>query len=126
MSYVKTVWETGDVITAAKLNNLENGVESSAPMIVTFTGSDTVTANYSLSEILAALSADRPVMFRYQPDEQYQTYQYLTIQEICLEEDNTYIDFVSSPFVSVTGVIVNFIEMTAEEIIMQTSSYPEQ
>jgi microcystin-dependent protein len=27
MSYVKTVWDTGDTITAAKLNNLEEGVE---------------------------------------------------------------------------------------------------
>ena len=28
MAYVKTVWETGDVITAAKLNNAENGIEA--------------------------------------------------------------------------------------------------
>ena len=28
MAYTKTVWETGDVITAAKLNNAEGGIES--------------------------------------------------------------------------------------------------
>lgn len=26
MSYTKTVWETGDTITAQKLNNMENGI----------------------------------------------------------------------------------------------------
>lgn len=26
--YVKTVWQTGDVITAEKLNNMENGIEN--------------------------------------------------------------------------------------------------
>lgn len=30
MSYVKNVWQNGDVITAEKLNNLEDGVESSS------------------------------------------------------------------------------------------------
>lgn len=28
MAYVKTVWETGDVITADKLNNMEGGIEA--------------------------------------------------------------------------------------------------
>lgn len=28
MSYTKTNWQTGDIVTAEKLNNLENGVES--------------------------------------------------------------------------------------------------
>lgn len=30
MAYVKTVWATGDVITATKLNNAENGIEATA------------------------------------------------------------------------------------------------
>lgn len=29
MSYTKTTWTKGDVITAQKLNNIENGIESS-------------------------------------------------------------------------------------------------
>lgn len=28
MSYIKTTWETGDVITAEKLNNIENELEA--------------------------------------------------------------------------------------------------
>ena len=39
MSYTKTTWETGDTITAEKLNNIEDGVEaassgSGGPLIV--------------------------------------------------------------------------------------------
>lgn len=39
MSYEKTTWQNGDVITAEKLNNLENGVEAAeggtaAPIMV--------------------------------------------------------------------------------------------
>lgn len=38
MSYVKTVWETGDVITAEKLNNLEDGVANAGSVLkLTFT-----------------------------------------------------------------------------------------
>ena len=28
MAYTPTVWNTGDVITAEKLNNIENGIEN--------------------------------------------------------------------------------------------------
>lgn len=38
MAYVKTVWQTGDVITAAKLNNAENGIEAASPYILDLTG----------------------------------------------------------------------------------------
>ena len=30
MSYTKNTWNTGDVVTAAKLNNMENGIEANA------------------------------------------------------------------------------------------------
>jgi len=36
MSYTKTVWQSGDVVTAEKLNNLENGVESANSMPVVY------------------------------------------------------------------------------------------
>lgn len=38
MAYVKTVWETGDVITAAKLNNMEKGIEDNCPVILESVG----------------------------------------------------------------------------------------
>jgi len=45
MSYTPTVWQDGDVITAEKLNKLENGIESVGPVKVIFT----VTKYYSYS-----------------------------------------------------------------------------
>lgn len=37
MAYVKTTWHIGDVITAEKLNNIENGLGALQPLIVTKT-----------------------------------------------------------------------------------------
>lgn len=34
MAYEKNDWQTGDVITAEKLNNIENGVEAASPCVV--------------------------------------------------------------------------------------------
>ena len=33
MTYVKTEWETGDIITAEKLNNMEDGIEECSTSI---------------------------------------------------------------------------------------------
>ncbi|MBO5662611.1 MAG: hypothetical protein J6S12_01980 [Alphaproteobacteria bacterium] len=38
MAYTKTVWETGDIITAAKLNNMEDGIEEHDAMILSSVG----------------------------------------------------------------------------------------
>lgn len=40
MAYVKTVWQTGDVITAAKLNNAEAGIEAVSSHFITIDLSD--------------------------------------------------------------------------------------
>lgn len=57
MSYTKTNWETGDTITAEKLNNLENGVAGNVFVI----GEETVDLttkilNKTWKEILTAMS----------------------------------------------------------------------
>lgn len=44
MSYVKTTWETGDVITAEKLNKMEDGIESAAG---SSSGGATLVVTYS-------------------------------------------------------------------------------
>lgn len=62
MAYNKTTWETGDVITAEKLNNAENGIAAAAstvgvyPIIVEYSG-NTATLNKKYSEIYAALAS---------------------------------------------------------------------
>ena len=57
MSYVKTVWETGDIITAEKLNNAESGIEDAYGLNVTMVAADGGTAAHldkTYEEILAA------------------------------------------------------------------------
>lgn len=56
MSYVKTVWETGDVITAEKLNNIEGGIEGATPLILTETV-DGFGNIYTLSETAGTIKA---------------------------------------------------------------------
>lgn len=66
MAYVKTTWETGDVITAEKLNNMEGGIEALQPMIVVKTqieenntkaGNPEFTLDKTYTEIMTALQA---------------------------------------------------------------------
>lgn len=40
MAYIPTVWATGDVITAAKLNKAENGIAAAYPVVLTITVDD--------------------------------------------------------------------------------------
>lgn len=67
MAYTPTVWQTGDTITAEKLNKLENGVASgeggSFLVTATPTGQDTATIDKTYNEILTALASGQiPIM----------------------------------------------------------------
>lgn len=64
MAYVKTTWATGDVITAAKLNNMEGGIEAAYPVYFKKTVSgDTATIDASYNDVFALLRAHIPVYF---------------------------------------------------------------
>lgn len=75
MSYTKTTWETGDVITAENLNNIENGIEANETaisqigtslMTVTYTyNSETrvSTTQATFGEVLEAFENGVTVMF---------------------------------------------------------------
>lgn len=66
MAYTPTEWVTGDVITAVKLNKLENGVAAIDGVMVVPAEDDgtntTLTATYA--QIAAALSAGIPVFIK--------------------------------------------------------------
>lgn len=34
MAYNKTTWQTGDIVTSEKLNNIENGIANAGPLVV--------------------------------------------------------------------------------------------
>ena len=66
MAYTPTVWKTGDVITAEKLNKAEQGIAaaSDAVFYVTFTYdelTETTTADKTMAEIEEAISAGKAV-----------------------------------------------------------------
>ena len=71
MSYEPTTWETGDTITANKLNNMETGIADAndmAPLLVTVTVTEEDGALYhrtnkTFNEIYTAFSAGRTVTF---------------------------------------------------------------
>ena len=68
MSYTPTQWQTGDTITAEKLNNMESGIENAnEPFIVTLTPT---AQDYSgvmdktVAEIDAAYRMGQKIVFR--------------------------------------------------------------
>lgn len=71
MSYIKTTWKTGDVITAEKLNNIENELEAldDRVFIVNIDAEDnsgtiTATADKTRQEMSAAVEAEKPIIIR--------------------------------------------------------------
>lgn len=62
MAYTPTVWETGDVITAEKLNKAENGIAAAFPFIVNQTVEGNIeTLSKTWKEITDALAAGKSV-----------------------------------------------------------------
>ena len=54
MAYEKNTWQTGDVVTAAKLNNMENGI-ADALAINVYTAEyigETLTAGFSFNDLI--------------------------------------------------------------------------
>ena len=71
MSYTKTTWKTGDVITAEKLNNIENELEAldDRVFIVNIDAEDnsgtiTATADKTRQEMSAAVDAWKRIIIR--------------------------------------------------------------
>ena len=70
MSYNKTTWATGDIVTADKLNNIENGIANNNIYIVSITsniedstGDETLTLDKTWQEISDAAQSGKLVKF---------------------------------------------------------------
>ena len=57
MAYTKTVWETGDVITAAKLNNAEDGIEAANAVTFKYITATYADAAFTVSDTYANVKA---------------------------------------------------------------------
>lgn len=68
MSYTPNTWQDGDIITAAKLNNIEGGIENAnTPFVVTLTPTTqdfSGTMDKTVAEINAAYQLGRRIVFR--------------------------------------------------------------
>lgn len=67
MSYTPTEWSTGDVITAEKLNNIEQGIVSHDVFVVTSINDDSLNAfvlDKTYAEILTAIKSGNNVLIK--------------------------------------------------------------
>lgn len=96
MSYVKTTWKDGDVITAEKLNKIENGIEAASggggggSFLVTITWDDTTSkyvSDKTYAEIKAAFESGQSAVAFCDPN----------IYEL-IQVDSGFIRFASNTF----------------------------
>lgn len=77
MSYEPTTWKSGDIVTSAKLNKLEQGVANAGGYLVVHVsmdgeeGSATYTLDKTWQEIYDAVSAGIPAFLLLNPVENY-------------------------------------------------------
>ena len=66
MGYIPTEWQTGDVITAAKLNKAEEGIEAAYPYPIIFsnTGAE-ITCSETWEDLRAIIYRDHRAIFAY-------------------------------------------------------------
>ena len=71
MAYEKTTWKSGDVVTSAKLNNIENGIANSNPLICDFVYEEGSFSklNQKGGDVYTAFLNGRPVLLRAYDDE---------------------------------------------------------
>lgn len=65
MAYEKTTWAAGDVVTAAKLNNLENGVANASVIILDGTQeNNTLKLNMTAGDLYTAIKSGHTIILR--------------------------------------------------------------
>lgn len=72
MSYTKNTWTNGDVITAAKLNNIEGGIDAAANRFiinVELSNDYDGVADKSWNEVLVAWNAGQDIWVAFSDDE---------------------------------------------------------
>lgn len=55
MAYDKNTWQSGDVVTSAKLNNIENGIANTNGKITATESEEAVTLSASYNDVVAML-----------------------------------------------------------------------
>lgn len=126
MAYTPTEWETGDVITAEKLNKMETGIAAnSAGMIIpTFTpnaGLTSATCDMTLQEILSAIDAKRCFFAKVLTGD---SISFFPLAGYNTEQATEYVDF-SLVSVSPAGVVLMRVLYESEGITLVQQLYPD-
>lgn len=105
MSYEPTNWKTGDVVTSAKLNKLENAVAGGDNFLVTFTNDLTGwVCDKTVQEIYEAEATGKIIYFYANVVDYLKSYT-TTYQLVAFEEDGA----------TITGVEIFFIFFDSNE-----------
>lgn len=101
MAYEKNTWQTGDVVTAAKLNNMENGIADANTMIINV--SEQGVMDKTWLEIHTALSSGKRVITIVTYEEFESVEQYRTVSA----GKNEDIYGVNIALIDPTGAVIN-------------------
>ena len=108
MAYTPTEWQTGDVVTAAKLNHMENGIEALNCLVIEVNEQNDYVSDVTREACVTAYQAGKTILI-YCSDEQekWDSVVGLTVDEVLnvlipvgagvslgLDETNTYIALV--------------------------------
>ena len=88
MAYEKNTWKSGDVVTSAKLNNIENGIANKTGKITMVMG-EPITLSASYNEVMAMFdNGITPFFYSHQDDGHGET----TTTVVNVTACGTYID----------------------------------
>lgn len=101
MGYIPTEWQTGDIITAAKLNKAEEGIEAAYPYTIVFNKSgDEITCSETWEDLRVIIYRDHRAIFAYIDDELSSRIEALYLDEfvddIPEESQDGRVDFVTA------------------------------
>ena len=114
MSYTPTEWKTGDVVTSAKLNKLEQGVAASGVLVVNVTTAsdgETKVCDKTAGEMVAALESGGIIFRTVLSEDGAGGYQYTPLLSAIGADDETYYSFVTG----FDSVILSFAATSASE-----------
>lgn len=121
MAYNPTVWQTGDIVTAEKLNNIERGIEdaSAISLKVNITTEDRVSwfSDVTYNQVVTALNAGRRVfaivMDMEVPDEGGHSYTVLEVSSYGHDE-NWQTHEMLGPYYVMFGVFTSSVDLYAD------------
>ena len=115
MSYEKHEWVNNEVITAEKLNNLEDGVSSSAVMDIIFQGEDdTASCNVTYEEMKAAYDAGIPFRVWYQESSSLGPSSFRTTKTLLNHAIQQIVQAPDEPVVALRASLIQYQGLTVE------------